>query len=118
MTGHDFKWHLRYPGPDRKLDTSDDVLAERHLHLPAETDVQLELCSNDFVYSMYLPEYELVEMAFPGRPFVVEIATESPDTSRLLGSQMCGFTHEELLGNLVVQTPDDFRRWLQQPGAR
>ena len=63
-------------------------------------------------------EYELVEMAFPGRPFVVEIATDSPETSKLLGTQMCGFTHEDLLGNLVVQTPDDFRRWLQQRGAR
>ena len=111
VTGRDFKWHLRYPGPDRELDTDDDVLAQRHLHLPSETDVELELRSDDFVYSLYLPDYELVEMAFPGRPFVVEIATYAAGKSRMLGSQMCGFTHEELLGDLVVQSPEDFQRW-------
>ncbi len=111
VTGHDFKWHLRYPGPDRELDTDDDVLAQRHLHLPSETDVELELRSDDFVYSLYLPDYELVEMAFPGRPLVVEIATYAAGKSRMLGSQMCGFTHEELLGDVVVQNPEDFQRW-------
>ena len=113
VTGHDFRWHLRYPGPDRELDTNDDILARRHLHLPMHTPVELELRSDDYVYSLYLPEYELVEMAFPGRPFVVEISTDSAGTSRLLGSQMCGFTHPELLGDLVVQSREDFRRWLQ-----
>ncbi|TDJ54837.1 MAG: hypothetical protein E2O40_06745 [Planctomycetota bacterium] len=114
VTGRDFKWHLRYPGPDRRLDTADDVFAQRHLHLPMNADIELELRSADFVYSLYLPDYELVEMAFPGRPYVVEFTTWSEGTSRLLGSQMCGFTHEQLLGDLVVQTPADFRRWSGQ----
>ncbi len=118
VTGHDFTWHLRYPGPDRELDTDDDILARRHLHLPMQTPVELELCSDDYVYSLYLPDYELVEMAFPGRPFVVEISTDFAGTSRLLGSQMCGFTHEQLLGDLVVQSPEDFRRWQQEVRGR
>ncbi len=118
MTGHNFTWQLRYPGPDRVFDTDDDVLAQQHLHLPAETEVELDLRSDDFVYSLYLPEYELVEMAFPGRPFIVEIATYSAGKSKLRGSQMCGFTHKELLGDLVVQTPQDFRRWTQRRATR
>jgi len=118
MTGRDFKWHLRYPGPDRQLDTADDVLAQRHLHVPTDTAVEIELRSDDFVYSLYLPDYELVEMAFPGRPYVVEITTYAAGTSKLLGSQMCGFTHEQLLGELIVQTPRDFQRWLRQQSSR
>ena len=114
VTGRDFKWHLRYPGPDRRLDTVDDIFAQRHLHLPMDTDIEIELLSDDFVYSLYLPDYELVEMAFPGRPYVVELTTWSDGMSRLLGSQMCGFTHEQLLGDVVVQKPADFRRWSQQ----
>ncbi|MCH7816402.1 MAG: hypothetical protein IIC60_07520 [Proteobacteria bacterium] len=47
MTGRDFKWHLRYPGPDRQLDTADDVLAQRHLHVPTDTAVEIELRSDD-----------------------------------------------------------------------
>ena len=105
VTGRDFRWHIRYPGPDGILDTADDPTGQRHLHLPADSDVRLELCSDDYVYSLYLPQYEMVEMAFPGRPFLVELATASPGTSRLMGSQMCGYTHEELLGDLIVQRP-------------
>ena len=73
---------------------------------------------DDFVYSLYLPDYEFVEMAFPGRPLIVEITTYSAGTSKLRGSQMCGFTHKALLGDVVVQTPEDFRRWTQRPGPR
>jgi cytochrome c oxidase subunit 2 len=105
ITGRDFRWHIRYPGPDGVLDTADDRLDQRNLHVPASTDVELELCSDDFVYSLYLPDYELVEMAFPGRPLVMEFRTDSPGRSRLMGSQMCGFAHEELLGKLVVDPP-------------
>ena len=118
VTGHDFSWRLRYPGPDRNFDTPDDFLAQRHLHLPMETDIQLELRSDDFVYSLYLPDYELVEMAFPGRPYLVEFRTDAAGTSRLLGTQMCGFTHEELLGDLVVLSATDFLRWMETPPAR
>jgi cytochrome c oxidase subunit 2 len=110
VTGHDFTWQLRYPGPDRSLDTPDDFLTQRHLHLPMETDIELELRSDDFVYSLYLPDYELVEMAFPGRPFLLEFSTGSVGTSRLLGSQMCGYTHDELLGDIVVSGPADYRQ--------
>ena len=118
VTGHEFRWRLRYPGPDRSLDTPDDFLTQRHLHLPMETDIQMELCSDDFVYSLYLPDYELVEMAFPGRPYLMQISTGSAGTSGFLGSQMCGFTHEDLLGELVVMNPTDFRRWMQTLVAR
>ncbi len=114
LTGSDFRWHIRYPGPDHRLDTPDDLLAQRHLHLPTDRDIQLELRSDDFVYSLYLPDYELVEMAVPGRPFLVEFRTDAAGTSRLLGTQMCGFTHKELLGDLVVLSPTDFLRWMER----
>ncbi len=113
VTAQDFQWHHRYPGADRRLDTPDDLLTRRHLHLPTDTEIQIELCSDDFVYTLYLPDYELVEMAFPGRPYLMKISTRSAGTSGFLGSQMCGFTHEDLLGELVVMNPTDFRRWMQ-----
>ena len=37
----------------------------------------MELCSDDFVYTLYLPDYELVEMAFPGRPYLMTFNTGS-----------------------------------------
>lgn len=118
ITGGDYRWHIRYAGPDGLIETQDDVLTERHLHLPAYTDVRLELRSDDYVYSIYLPDYELVEMAFPGRPYDLELPTGPAGTTRLLGTQMCGFAHEELLGDLVVHERPEFDRWLgKQPSS-
>jgi cytochrome c oxidase subunit 2 len=117
MTGDDFHWKICYPGPDGMLDTADDVLTERHLHLPTNTDIKLELCSNDYVYSLFLPEYDLLEIAFPGRPYLMEFRTESSGTSRLLGAQMCGYTHQFLLGNLVALVPADFQQWAENASS-
>jgi len=49
---------------------------------------------------------------------VVKFSSESIGTSELLGAQMCGYTHEQLLGNLVVLSPADFRRWIETPPAQ
>ena len=93
-------------------------MTKRHLHLPTRMDVELELCSDDYVYNLSLPAYDLVEMAFPGRPYVVELSTDSVGTSKLLGAQMCGFTHEQLIGDLVVLSRADFRESTRTPVAQ
>ena len=112
LTGSDFRWLIRYPGPDGQLDTADDLLARRHLNLPAGSRVTIDLRSDDYVYAFHLPDFDLIEAAIPDKPFRLEIDTGSPGTYELLGSQMCGFAHPELLGDLVVQLPDDFDAWL------
>jgi len=112
VTAAEFQWRIRYPGPDEKLDTSDDVLARRHLHLPAETRVAIDLRSEDYVYSFFLPHIDLMEVAVPDIPFELVFETATPGIHELLGSQMCGYTHPELLGDVVIHTPNDFETWL------
>jgi cytochrome c oxidase subunit 2 len=112
MTGQDFKWIIRYPGADGALDTPDDVLTQRHLHLPARTEVTVDLRSADYVYSIFLPQFDLVEAAVPERPFELEFRTGAPGTLELLGSQMCGFSHPDLIGELVIHARGDFDAWL------
>lgn len=102
VTGRDFHWEILYPGPDGVLDTPDDVMRQRHLHLPAHRAIAIDLRSDDYVYSLHLPDLEVTELAVPGKPYLLQFETENPGNYRLMGSQMCGYTHPELLGNLVV----------------
>ncbi|HET9481584.1 MAG TPA: hypothetical protein VFP98_07510 [Candidatus Polarisedimenticolia bacterium] len=111
VTGRDFRWHILYPGPDGRLDTPDDLRALQHLHLPARTKIELDLRSDDYVYGLNLPDLDAADLAVPGRPFVMEFRTEGPGTYRLLGNQMCGGRHPELIGDLVVLTPEAFGEW-------
>lgn len=116
VVADEFQWHLRYSGLDGKLDTPDDVLTLRHLHLPADTEISIDLQSKDYVYSFYLPHITLMEVAVPDRPFNLEFETSAPGTFKLLGSQMCGFAHPNLLGDVVIHPPADFETWLSQIG--
>lgn len=112
ITGHDYHWHVRHPGPDGELETSDDILAERHLHLPRDTEVILTLRSSDYLYTLSLPEYGLKEIAVPDLEFELRLTPDRSGRFELRGDQMCGYSHPQLLGRLVVQSPSEFATWL------
>jgi len=112
VSGDQFRWHLRYPGADGLLDTGDDIEAWRNPHLPTNQLVTIELTSRDYVYTIYLPHIELLEAAVPNDPYTIELKTDTPATLEFLGAQMCNYTHEKLIGELVVLAADDFERWL------
>jgi len=112
VTGGGFKWVMRYPGADGLLDSPDDVLDEKILHLPAASRVTLELRSDDYAYSFYVPDFELIEVALPGGPYRREFDSGAPGIHRLLGGQMCGYTHPDLLGDVVVQRAAEFDAWI------
>ena len=112
MTGHEFQWRIRYPGADGVLDTDDDIVSARNLHLPENREIILELCSDDFAYSLFLPHYDFIDVAMPDSPFIFEFTTDAKGNHRLLGAQMCGYTHPLLIGKLIVQSDDDFQSWL------
>ena len=114
VTGHGFQWLIRYAGPDARFDTPDDVLTRRHLHVPARTAVAIDLRSEDYVYTLHVPDFDVIEAAIPDIPSVLEFETESPGTLELLGSQMCGYAHPQLLGDVVVHTPQGFKAWLAE----
>lgn len=117
ITGHDYRWLLRYPGPDGRLDTPDDVRTERNLHLPARREVILDLVSDDWVYTFYVPYLDVLESAVPDAPFEIDFETGPAGVHDLLGSQMCGYTHPLLLGDVVIEEAGAFEAWLASNAA-
>ena len=116
ITGREFEWHIVYPGPDGEFETPDDVYTKQHLHLPESTPVTVELFSDDYVYSIYFPHVDLLEMTFPDHVFSLAFETDEPGKFELLGTQMCGFVHPNLIGDLVVHSTDGFEKWQADPG--
>lgn len=112
ITGHDFRWRVRYPGLDGRLGTADDAFGERHVHVPSHARVRLHLRSDDYVYGFTLPHLDLKEIAVPDLHYTLEFEGAEAGTYELRGHQMCGYTHPELIGTLVVETPEDFQSTL------
>ena len=117
VTGQEYTWAIRYAGVDGRLDTSDDVVRGPDLRLPARRGVALELVSADYVYAFSLPELDVSDLAVPDKPFVLTFETESPGTSRLMGSQMCGFAHPGLMADLIVVPQAEFDAWMAATAA-
>ena len=107
VTGDEFNWYFRYPGPDGVLGTSDDRHSVQNLFLPDSSRVKLKLKSNDYVYSFALPALELEEIAVPGLDFELRFTTGDEKTMQLMGDQFCGFAHETLIGVVYVRNQND-----------
>ena len=114
VTGSQFQWHIRYPGPDGEVDSDDDRHTIRHLHVPVGTRVTLRLHSTDYVYTLSLPHLELREIAVPELTFQLEFDADQVGTFELRGDQMCGYQHPDLIGSLVVQERSEFAKWYQK----
>ncbi len=112
IRGGDYQWTVRYPGADGRLLTADDISAKQDLHVPLGTVIQIELESDDFIYSFRLPDFGVNQMAVPELTFKAEFYPTAAGSYPLLGDQMCGYSHPDLLGRVVVHEPDAFREWL------
>ncbi len=111
ITGRDFLWFYRYAGPDDVLGTADDFLVTGDLHVPAGANATIHLKSDDYIYSLTLPEQGLHAAAIPDLTTVKDFETGAPGIYELLGDQMCGYQHEDLIAKLVVEPEDAFRKW-------
>ena len=85
----------------------------RDVHIPVQTDVVLVLRSEDYVYTLALPQFGLKEIAVPTLEFRLDF--RPPDAGRfpLLGDQLCGDPHPDLQCGLVVESRDQFLKWLK-----
>ena len=88
VTGHQFAWEFRYPGPDGKLghldytkttalnnlgvdftdrNSYDDIHADT-LVLPVDKPVRLNIHAQDVIHSVFMPQFRVQLNAVPGLP--------------------------------------------------
>ena len=84
------------------------------LHVPAGEAVEVRLTSADFLYLFALPELGLSQVAVPDLWFSLSLQPDSERTYRLEGDQMCGFSHDSLMGILYVHSRNDFDDWMRR----
>ena len=113
LTGHDFKWASHYAGRDGKMGTDDDIHAQQILHVPIDAEVEIVLKSLDYLYSLEVPLAEKKEIAVPDLTFSLSFKADKMGTFEMPGDQMCGYTHPDLMGTLIVESQEDFAKWMK-----
>jgi cytochrome c oxidase subunit II len=134
VTGVQFQWYFRYPGPDGiygatrpafvsapagnplGLDPADphsaDDIVSSILVLPANRPIDLTLRSQDVIHGLFIPGMRLKQDAIPGMVGRLQFTPAIPGDYPILCSQVCGLGHARMQARLRVVSPADYDRWL------
>jgi cytochrome c oxidase subunit 2 len=133
VTGVQFAWYFRYPGPDATfgitrprlvdpgagnplgLDPTDphsaDDQVSSQLVLPAGREVDLRLRAQDVIHGFSIPAMRLKQNAVPGQTIHVHFTPTTPGTYAILCTQLCGIGHYRMNATLRVLPPGQFATW-------
>ncbi len=100
VVGRDFDWHFQIMEPA----TDPHVPETDRLQLPLDAEVELQITSEDYVYSLRIPEWGLHEVAVPGLVRKARFHTNESLDLILPVDPMCGFAafHDDVMGSIVV----------------
>jgi cytochrome c oxidase subunit 2 len=138
VTGTQFAWYFRYPGPDGKfgatipanvdaslgsasaigLDANDpaakDDIITAALVVPANREVRLRLHAQDVIHSFFVPELRLKQDAVPGLNVEAHFNATKPGEYEIVCAELCGLGHYRMHGKMRVVSDEDFSNWLRQ----
>jgi cytochrome c oxidase subunit 2 len=105
VVGKQWMWKAEHPGGQHEINS---------LHVPAGRAVQLTLISQDVFHSFSIPAFRVKREAIPGRYTTVWFEATTPGTYHLFCTQYCGTAHSQMIGDVVVMTPEGYKHWLAE----
>jgi len=114
VTGRQFEWRFRYPGPDGQLYTPDDIHDVNDLHLPYGEEVLLVVKSEDVLHSFFLPNLRIKQDVVPGMKQTVWFKAKRPAVVDIVCAELCGWGHYKMRGQITFQSRAEYDEWLSQ----
>jgi cytochrome c oxidase subunit II len=136
VTGMQFAWYFRYPGPDGKygrtdpklidpssgneaavgLDTRDpaskDDVVTGTMYLPVNREVDLTLRAIDVIHSFFVPSFRFKQDAVPGLAIHMHFTPTEVGDYEIACAELCGLGHYKMHGMVHVVSQEDFDKWL------
>lgn len=111
VVGHQWWWEIRYPELG--------IVTANELHVPASTEDShqptfLKLQSADVAHSFWVPQLNGKTDLIPNRENNMWIAPTEPGTYLGNCAEYCGTQHARMLLRVVVQTRNEFERWVKE----
>jgi cytochrome c oxidase subunit 2 len=134
VTGVQFQWYFRYPGPDGiygatkpdlvdaaggsplGLDPADphshDDIVSSILVLPVGQQANIRLRAQDVVHGFFIPGMRVMQNSTPGMPSQIHITPTRIGDYAIVCSQLCGIGHYRMHAVLRVVSAQDFSTWM------
>lgn len=114
VTGRQFEWRLRYPGPDGRLHTPDDIHHVNDLHLPVGEEILLVVTSADVLHSFFLPNLRVKQDLVPGMRQTIWFRAKKQGIYDIVCAELCGWGHYKMKGRLTIEPREQYERWLDE----
>jgi cytochrome c oxidase subunit 2 len=134
VTGVQFRWYFRYPGPDGNfgrtaamlvdasegnplgIDRSDpaaqDDFLSPTLNVPVGRPVEITLRAHDVIHSLFLPNLRLKQDAVPGMNIPLRFTADRLGSYDIACAELCGLGHYAMNAKLRVLDSGEFSAWL------
>jgi cytochrome c oxidase subunit 2 len=105
VTGLQYAWLFNYPG---------DNITTGELHVPAGTDVQLNIEAQDVIHSFWLPQFRIKQDALPGQMSQLRFTATRTGTYPIVCAELCGAYHGAMRSQIIVHEPEEYEQWLAE----
>lgn len=103
VVGKQWMWKVSHQSGRREINS---------LHVPIGQPVRLTMISEDVIHSFYVPAFRLKKDVLPGRYSTLWFEATKPGVYHLFCAEYCGTDHSRMIGEVVVQTPEEYAQWL------
>jgi cytochrome c oxidase subunit 2 len=136
VTGRQFQWYFRYPGPDGKFGATsperedatsggeaalgidpkdpaskDDVVTGTMV-VPVNREIEVILRAQDVIHSFFIPQMRFKQDAVPGLAIHMHFTPVKTGEYEILCAELCGLGHYKMHGILQVVSQEEFDKWL------
>jgi cytochrome c oxidase subunit 2 len=109
VTGFQWWWAVEYPA--HGITTANEV------YVPLGKRVRLEITSGDVIHSLWVPNLQGKMDAIPAHVNAISFTGEKAGVYRGQCAEFCGLQHARMGLTVVVQSEEDFTRWLEEKQA-
>ena len=107
VIGQQFIWTFEYP---------ESGVNSTSLHIPVDRPVQFQIESKDVIHSFWIPEFRIKRDATPGQIDELTVTPTRLGRYPIRCAELCGAGHAAMIGEVVIETEEQFEAWLESGG--
>jgi cytochrome c oxidase subunit 2 len=108
VTAQQFAWRFEYP---------EEGVTSTELHVPVDRQAEFKLNALDVIHSFWVPEWRVKKDAVPGQRTSVVATPDREGSFEIVCTELCGVGHATMRAPVVVESPEDFDRWVSDQGG-
>jgi len=114
VEGQQWWWQFEYDNNgDGEYGGQGDIITASEMVIPAGSNVEVRVTSNDVIHSFWIPELNGKKDAVPGMSSRWKIQADEPGRYRGQCTEFCGLSHARMQMYVIALSPEDYEAWEQ-----